>query len=339
MTRYQRQLAIPDFTVEMQKRLTLSSVLVVGAGGLASGCLPYLCGAGIGQIIIADGDVVEQSNLHRQILFREEDIGKNKAECAAQHLNSLNSEVSIRSIPFFLNEGNEALIPENSQLVIDCSDRMETKYFLNDYCSARKIPFISASNFQWEGQLFILSNQYPTINIRSVFASPAKNITTCNETGALGPILGMLGAAQALEAMRILSSCQPIIDELVYFDYKTYKVQRLSIPEVEYQGKEANLIELSNEEFDTKLNNNEVMLVDVRQRDEKPVSPFPCMNVPINELESQLTDWNKTQEIVFFCHSGIRSAHAVELLQEKGFSRVSHLRGGLVRYSPTTVKL
>lgn len=336
MTRYQRQLAIPGFTLDKQQKLMESAVLVVGAGGLAATCLLQLCGAGIGSLLIADGDVVEESNLHRQVLFREEDLGRNKADRAAQHLVTLNSEVTIQSLPFFINKENEGRIPLHLQLIIDCTDRIQTKYFLNDYCSEKNIPFISASNFQWEGQLFILSNKMKHKNIRAVFPQASESITNCNETGALGPVLGMLGSAQALESIRILTSLEVIENELIYFDFKTYRVQRFAIPERATAFISAPVtfpIDLGNEEFDERRKESHVIVVDVRQRDEKPLSPFSCLQIPMDELEEKVKEWTSSQEILFFCHSGIRSAHAVEILQSKGFTKVAHLRGGLIRYT------
>lgn len=336
MNKYQRQLAIPGFTLDKQQQLMQSVVLVVGAGGLAATCLLHLCGAGVGTLFIADGDVVDESNLHRQVIFREEDLGRNKAECAAQRLEMLNSEVTIQSLPFFLNKENEERMPIKLQLIIDCTDRIQTKYFLNDYCSEKNIPFISASNFQWEGQLFILSNNLKNQNIRSVFPQASVSITNCNEAGALGPVVGMLGSAQALEAIRILTSLEVIQNELIYFDFKTYRVQRFAIPEratVDISAHEPIPIDLSNEEFDERRKDPHVIVVDVRQPEEKPLAPFSCLQIPMDELEEKLKEWNSSQEILFFCHSGIRSAHAVELLQSKGFTMVAHLRGGLIRYT------
>lgn len=336
MKKYQRQLAIPGFTLDKQQQLMESALLVVGAGGLAATCLLHLCGAGVGSLFIADGDVVEESNLHRQVIFREEDLGRNKAECAVQRLETLNSEVTLNALPFFLNKENEEQIPLNLQLIIDCTDRIQTKYFLNDYCSEKNIPFISASNFQWEGQLFILSNKMKHKNLRSVFTQPMVSITNCDQAGALGPVLGMLGSAQALEAIRILTSLEAIENELIYFDFKTYRVQRFTIPEkatVDISAPEPFPIDLSNEEFDQRRKEPHVVVVDVRQPEEKPLAPFSCLQIPMDELEEKVKEWNPSQEILFFCHSGIRSAHAIELLQGKGFTKVAHLRGGLIRYT------
>lgn len=338
MLRYQRQLSFTGFTEHHQQSLQHATVLVVGVGGLAAACLPYLCGAGIGQLILVDGDKVEASNLHRQTLFREEDLGLNKAEVAVRRLSGLNSEIKITSLPFFLDENNVNQLPEEIHLVIDCTDRFHTKYMLNDFCSGKRIPFISASNYQWEGQLIILSNRREEINVRSVFPSPpSASGLACQDIGALGPILGILGSAQALEAIRILSSFEMIQDEMLYFDLRTYRVHRWAIPEVK-ENRESYVepsIDLSQTEFDNKRQNGQVLVVDVRGPGEKPEAPFPCIQIPLDELEGWVSQWHPMQEIVFFCHSGIRSAHAVELLQNHSFTNVSHLRGGILRYTST----
>ena len=167
--RYHRQEILPHIGAQGQARLRNSSVLVIGAGGLGCPCLQYLIGAGIGRIGIADGDQVEYSNLHRQTLFNEQNIGQNKATIAKQKLSAVNSQVVIDVWPENITTENVDTILSSFNLVIDCTDDFITRYIINDVCVLKHIPYIYAANYQYEGQLVVFENKHLDIQLRSLF--------------------------------------------------------------------------------------------------------------------------------------------------------------------------
>lgn len=206
MLRYSRQLMIPEIGFQGQLSLLNSKVLVVGAGGLGCPALLYLAAAGIGTIGIADFDQVELSNLQRQILFSQADIGKNKTESAALKLLSLNSDIEINKLSYVISKDNALEIVGEYDVVIDASDNFLTRYILNDACYFKKVPLIYGSLFRLEGQVSVFNLNEHSPCYRCLYPSPPPGnmIPNCSEGGALGSVAGLIGSVQATECVKVL---------------------------------------------------------------------------------------------------------------------------------------
>ncbi len=217
LSRYSRQIVLPEIGGEGQKRLLNSSVLVVGAGGLGTPILQYLCGAGVGQLTVFDHDRVEQSNLQRQPLFRTGDIGKPKATVAAEALEDLNPDCTIEPVTEKLTEKNVDDAVQNAHLVVEGSDDFHTKFRVNDACLRQHTPMVLGGILRHTGQvLSVLPQSSPCY--RCLFESPPAedSVPDCSEAGVLGPLAGTVGSMQAYEVLKILLGFgRPLFDRLI----------------------------------------------------------------------------------------------------------------------------
>jgi molybdopterin/thiamine biosynthesis adenylyltransferase len=222
MSRYARQMMLPEVGAAGQARLSTARVLVVGAGGLAAPVLPLLAGAGIGHITLIDGDVVSLSNLHRQTLFQETDCGRPKAEVAAQRCSALNSEIEIVAVAHALTPANAPLVLADVDLVLDCADSYAVSYLLSDLCHAQKTPLISASVLGSGGYVGGFCGGAPSL--RAVFPDAPDNGASCETAGVYGPVVGMIGALQAQMALGIFLEHVPSpLGQMVQLDCRSYR--------------------------------------------------------------------------------------------------------------------
>lgn len=223
--RYRKQLNLPEWRKAQQMRLKNAAILVVGAGGLGCGALPFLAAAGVGTITILDADVIELSNLARQVLYKTADLGVSKALKAAVALQALNPDIVVTGITVNLNVENAADYIDSHDLIIDCTDNFQTRYLINDTCVALKKPFIYGAIHAWEGQFAVFSPEGPSY--RSLFPtepSPAE-IPSCDEVGVLGVLPGIIGLFQAKEAIFYLAGFEsPAQQGLMTFDLRDMRL-------------------------------------------------------------------------------------------------------------------
>lgn len=217
--RYDRQLRLAHLGEAGQARLLGASVFVLGAGGLGSAVLPYLVGAGVGRITIADGDHVEVGNLHRQVLYRTGHAGRNKAREAVASLGDLNPEVVLRALDQRLDEASLAGPVASADLVLDCSDNFATRYALADICRTARRPLVTAAVVSWEGWLMTILPEGPCLRCLMPTPPPAETVRTAREIGVLGPVVGVLGTLQATEAIKVLLGMDDLLDrKLLRYD-------------------------------------------------------------------------------------------------------------------------
>jgi sulfur-carrier protein adenylyltransferase/sulfurtransferase len=355
LARYARHFALPDFGIEGQKRLKNGSVLVVGAGGLGSPALLYLAAAGVGRIGIVDDDVVDESNLQRQVLYTVADIGKPKAEAARERLLALNPYIDIQIFKERLTSDNALQIIQNYDVVADGTDNFPTRYLVNDACVLAERINVYASIFRFEGQVSVFNyskNGQRGVNYRDIFPTPppAGLIPDCAEGGVLGVLPGIVGSVQALEVIKILSGVgEPLAGRLWVFDAASFSSRTLKIPKnpnlapitqlIDYQlfcglkpqnTEGGKIQEISVIEYKKWVAENaDFQLIDVREPYEYAVRNLGGDNYPLSNLTEKTGFISKTKRVIVHCKSGSRSRKAIEQLQDLGFDNLWNLTGGI----------
>ncbi|WP_316809527.1 HesA/MoeB/ThiF family protein [Pedobacter agri] len=360
--RYHRQLILDGFGTAAQEKLLDSSILVIGAGGLGCPALQYLTAAGIGRIGIADGDVVSMSNLHRQLLFATEDIGKLKVGVAAKRLAAINPEVSIQSYPFFVTPNNILDVMEAYDVVIDATDNFESRYLINDACVLLKKPLIFAAVSGYEGQLAIFNladEKGIATNYRDLFPiPPAKGeIPNCSENGVIGVLPGIIGTMQAAEAIKIITGIgKPLINKILNYnllEQSFYEIEvtpappnsyvlpkdKISFLKMNFGNQKADIkksvIEIDISELQDIQQKENTLLIDVREKYEVPqLNHGEFKQFPMSALQNLLNEDIAEDNIVLICQHGIRSLSAAEYLHEKygNEKNIYSLKGGIARW-------
>lgn len=324
LKRYDRQISLDEIGIDGQQKLQNASVLVIGAGGLGCPLLLYLAGAGVGKIGIIDHDVVDESNLHRQILYHIADIGQKKAEVASAKLQLLNPDLQIMSYPFLLDTENADLLIKQYDLVIDGSDNFPTRYLVNDTCLSINRPLIFGSIFQFEGQVSVFNlNGGP--DYRSIYPEPPlpEDTGNCGESGVIGTLPGVIGSLMANEAIKIICDFGEVLsgkllvfnalnNDIQYFNFSQQKT-KVKHSALVKPGKEISLTEL--EEWKTQ--NKAFTLIDVRENYEFEESNIGGINIPLYELNNRLDEIEEYHQIVFCCNMGKRSKIAIQLVKHK----------------------
>lgn len=330
MKRYDRQIMLPEMGLAGQQKLLKASVLVVGAGGLGCPILLYLAGAGIGQIGITDADVVEESNLQRQVMYQMPDIGKPKAEIAASRLRMLNPELEIRSFPFRLTAENAADLVGRYDLIIDGTDNFPTRYLVNDTCVLLSKPLVFGSIFQFEGQVTVFNYQ-GSADYRSLYPEPPPpdEVPNCGESGVIGTLPGIIGSMMANEAIKIICGFGEVLagklltynalsNESVLFNFSKSANRPAEEPVGTHpqQNKPApsslSLDELR--EMDEKGIN--YLLIDVREAYEYEEHNIGGINIPLYDLSQHIPEFLPYKILVFCCSAGTRSRIALNLLRD-----------------------
>jgi sulfur-carrier protein adenylyltransferase/sulfurtransferase len=355
LARYARHFALPDFGVDGQKKLKNSRVLVVGAGGLGCPVLLYLAAAGVGHIGIIDGDVVDDSNLQRQVLYTVADVGKQKAVAARERLLAMNPHIEIEVYCEHLTSDNALRIISKYDVVADGTDNFPTRYLVNDACVLAGKVNVYASIFRFEGQIsvFNLTNTEGErgVNYRDIFPTPPPSglIPDCAEGGVLGVLPGIIGTMQASEVIKVLTGIgEPLAGRLFLFDAQTFTAKSLKVKKnPQYQPIErlidyeifcgvktvATVPEISIADFKKMQTNGTVFqLIDVREPYEHAVSNLGGILYPLSILPEKAVFLSKNTKIVVHCQSGARSAKAVAELQKLGFDNAVSLQGGIKAY-------
>lgn len=359
--RYHRQIILPGMGESGQQRLSQARVLVIGAGGLGCPALQYLAAAGVGTIGIADGDIVALSNLHRQVLFSTNDIGKNKALCAAASLQALNPEIAIITFPTHVTTDNLLDILDEFDIVVDGTDNFATRYMINDACVLKGKTLVYGAVSQFEGQVAVFNYLLPdgsrSTNYRHLFPYPPKDgeVLNCAEAGVLGVLPGIIGTMQATEVIKLITiSGRPLVDLLSIYNGLINQLYTLDIrseveieslmPADEHQFRQtdyewscsAQLLkyEIDQVRFNEFIQQAQIDIVDVRELHEQPsINEFQHHRIPLLHLLEQVAKFQH-DTVVVFCQSGKRSLAAVEMLVRifGDSKKVYSLKGGILSW-------
>lgn len=357
--RYSRHLALPGFTSEHQEAMGRARVAIVGCGGLGSPVAMYLAAAGVGELSLVDFDRVNISNIHRQVLFRESDIGLKKSDAAKNHIQQLNSNCKIRAFDLKLNSSNALDTLCEHDLILDCSDNFATRYLICDVSVKLGIPVVYAAIHQMEGQIAVF-NLSKDVNYRDVYPEPpqAGSIGNCEEEGVLGTMAGVIATMQANESIKILSGFGEIADgRMIYFDGNSCRTHIFEIapnPSNFCRRTNADAIQLIDYEsycgkLNTQLNYmNEItvnelkhlmdsqdnfQLIDVREPFEFNEMNLGALLIPMNRVPERIAEINRDKKVIVHCKSGARSASVIQYLQtQHGFNNLSNLKGGILAW-------
>jgi adenylyltransferase/sulfurtransferase len=361
--RYGRHLIMPEVGLDGQKKLKAASVLLVGAGGLGSPLALYLAAAGIGTIGLVDYDVVEYSNLQRQILHSTKDVGKPKLLSAKERINSINPHVEVRTHETHLTSENAFEILKNYDVIVDGTDNFPTRYLVNDACVLLKKPNVYGSIFRFEGQASVFyAEEGPCYRCLYSEPPPPGLVPSCAEGGVLGILPGIIGTIQAAETIKlILRIGEPLIGKLLLLDALTMQFRELKLrknPECLICGEHRTIKELIDYEafcgvtaqpengtgqnaYETSVSalkaqldrGDDIFILDVRESHEYDIVNIDGYLIPLNDLPKRVHELDSSREIVVHCHHGPRSARAVAFLQQMGFRKVKNLVGGIDQWA------
>jgi molybdopterin/thiamine biosynthesis adenylyltransferase/rhodanese-related sulfurtransferase len=361
--RYSRHLIMPEVGMEGQLKLKQAKVLLVGAGGLGSPLALYLAAAGVGKLGVVDFDVVDFTNLQRQVLHGTSDVGRSKLESAADTLREINPYVEVVPHEVRLTSENALAIVADYDIVADGTDNFATRYLVNDACVLTGKPNAYGSIFRFEGQASVFATREgPCYRCLYPEPPPPGLVPSCAEGGVLGVLPGIVGCIQALETIKlIIGRGEPLIGRLLLFDALRLRFRELKLrrnPEcpacgdhptidhlIDYEefcgirGQEAEPMAAVPEITPTELKQmiderRDFRLVDVREPHEFDICRIPgSVLIPLGDVPARMNELDSAQEIVVHCRSGMRSARAVELLQKAGFRRIHNLKGGILAWS------
>jgi len=355
LQRYSRHLIMPEVTSEGQSRLKAARVLCIGAGGLGSPAALYLAAAGVGTIGIVDFDEVDLSNLQRQILHGTKDIGRGKLESARDRLQDINPQIRIELHKCHFSGENASQLVSQYDVVVDGSDNFPTRYLSNDVCVFARKPNVYGSVFRFEGQTTVFAPHLDGPCYRCLFPEPPppESVPNCAQAGVLGVLPGIIGMLQAIETLKlILGIGDTLVGRLLHFDALKVKFRELNLrrdPQCPVCGENPTIFSpidyeefcglrdeepipvMSPLELKRRMDAGEpVELVDVREPFEYEIARIDGAKlVPLGEITERLHELSREKPIVVHCHSGMRSAQAVQLLQEHGFANVYNLEGGI----------
>ncbi len=365
--RYSRHLVLQEFGVDCQLKLKNSKVLVIGAGGLGSPALLYLAAAGVGTLGIVDFDIIDVSNLQRQVLFSIDDLGKNKAEMAGKRLSGLNPLISIQTYTDRITSANALGIVQNFDVVVDGTDNFPARYLINDACVLANKPLVYGSILKFEGQVSVFNLEKQkgvhSTNYRDLFPLPPlpSSVQNCEQAGVLGVLPGMIGTMQANEVIKIVTGIgEPLSDTLLIIDALTMELSKIKIRQQQARSSITTLIDY--EDFcglspdkSKSLNSNrnenmkeitvqqlkelkdsgaDFQLIDVREEHEYDICHLDGELIPQGEIPNNVDKIDKTKKVILHCRSGARSGNMVQWLEKNhGFENLYNLKGGVLAWS------
>jgi sulfur-carrier protein adenylyltransferase/sulfurtransferase len=358
--RYSRHLLIPEVGLEGQRKLKNSSALIIGTGGLGSPVSLYLAAAGIGRIGLVDYDVVDSSNLQRQVIHGTSTVGKLKVESARAKLLDLNPEIQIDVFNEPYTSENALRIAKDYDIILDGTDNFPTRYLTNDVAVFLGKPNVYASIYRFDGQVSVFyAKEGPCYRCLFPEPPPPGLVPSCAEGGVLGVLPGTIGTIQATEALKVLLGIgEPLIGRLLLYnalDMSFDFVKLKKNPKCRVCGPNADIKELIDyeefcgvpshdhdeesagagwditvQELAERVKTNHLKLVDVREPHELEISRIPnATNIPLGQLAARLSELDSADDMVLFCKSGARSTRALELLTSAGFKKVKNLKGGI----------
>lgn len=364
LARYDRHIIIPEFGIEAQKKLKAAKVLVVGSGGLGSPLLLYLAAAGVGTIGIVDFDVVDDSNLHRQVLFGVENVGKPKVEAAKERLLSLNPHINVIAYNTQLTSQNALDILKEYDLVADGTDNFPTRYLVNDAAVLLGKTNVYASIFRFDGQVAVFnytdSEKGLGPNYRDLYPTPPPPglVPSCAEGGVLGVLPGIIGSLQALEVIKVITGVGDVLSGKLYtFDALTFQSQTFNLKRrtdnplngekpnitalIDYEQfcglktpAEKTIKEITVEElYAWQTNGFDFQLIDVREPHEYDIVNIGAELIPLGTIAANAGKLHADKKVVIHCKMGGRSAKAIKELEEKfGFDNLYNLKGGILAW-------
>ncbi len=362
LSRYHRHLILSSFGEEAQKKLKSSKVLVIGAGGLGSPVLLYLAAAGVGNIGIVDFDVVDDSNLQRQVLFDIHDIGKPKAIAAKSKLEKLNPHIAITVFEEKLTKENALELFAQFDVIVDGTDNFPTRYLVNDACVITGKPNVYASIFQFEGQVAVFNytdkNGFTGPNYRDLYPNPPApgSVPSCAEGGVLGVLPGIIGSLQANETIKVITEIgETLSGRLFIFDALHFKSHTLKVNKnknaptitelIDYEifcGLKNDLImkEITAKELEQWIvDKQDFQLIDVRENSEYEEVNIGATLIPLGQILSRKDEIRKDIPVAVHCKMGGRSAKAIEALKTEGFENLYNVKGGITAIIQETALL
>jgi sulfur-carrier protein adenylyltransferase/sulfurtransferase len=354
--RFARQRILAGFGDDAQQRLATAHVLVIGAGGLGSAVLPLLAAAGVGILTVLDDDAVAESNLHRQTLHTAADVGRNKAESAAESLRGFGEGADIRSLTTRFEAGATFDLLLDVDVLVDASDNPATRYLANDAAAIRGIPLVWGSALAYAGQVGVAWDE-KGVDYRDLFPEPdATEGDTCEIVGVLPSVCGVIGAMMASEVLKVVTGVgEPLVGRVAAYDALTGRTreieyrrdpeaprpgsleERTAMPDTEHLAdRTINAIQLSGE----LASPNPPVVVDVREPWEAELASIPgSILIPVGQLPDRIGELDTDSDIVLYCHHGSRSDRALQFLERMEFTHVRHLTGGIdawaVKVDPT----
>jgi molybdopterin/thiamine biosynthesis adenylyltransferase/rhodanese-related sulfurtransferase len=361
--RYSRHLIMPEVAMEGQLKLKQAKVLCIGAGGLGTPLALYLAAAGVGTLGMVDFDVVDYTNLQRQIIHDTDDVGRPKLESARDTIRDINPNVEVIPYETHLNSDNALDIFKDYDIVADGTDNFPTRYLVNDACVLLGKPNVYGSIFRFEGQASVFyAQEGPCYRCLYPEPPPPGLVPSCAEGGVLGVLPGIVGSIQALETIKlILGNGKPLIGRLLLFDALNLKFRELKLRKnpdcpvcgthptvtklIDYEQfcgirgeehvPETNVPEITAKEVKQMMDEKKpFVLVDVREPHEYQICRIDGAKlIPLGDVPKRMHELNSADDIVVHCRSGVRSARAVEFLMKSGFKKIHNLRGGVLAWA------
>jgi sulfur-carrier protein adenylyltransferase/sulfurtransferase len=357
--RYARQVVLKGFGANGQARLSRARVLIVGVGGLGSPAASYLAAAGVGQLTLVDQDVVDVSNLHRQLLFTTPDVGRSKLEVAGERIQAINPNVRVVTVSGRLTTANAAALVTDHDIALDATDNFPTRYALNDACLAAGIPFVYGSVARFEGQASVFAApDGPCYRCLFPTAPAPGSVPTCADEGVLGVVPGVIGLLQATEVIKWVTGIgTPLVGQLLMLDLLEQASQRITlarradcegcgdavrlhrsataVPHMTPDMPAEPVTFLSPREVAAQLNSaSPPTIIDVRERWEYDIAHLePSVLIPLSTLPSAVDTLDRAQRYALLCHHGMRSEMAANWLAQQGFAALINIEGGIDAWS------